>query len=129
MSPFSLPNKGQRASLLHAALAIGLSLVGAVAGAQAQPKRSPVPDPADPAAQVPAIAHTSSLARYRRLQEGAGTTWPEANAQVQRIGGWRAYARETAPPDQAQPALADPARSTQPQGHGHHKHHGKHSQR
>ena len=52
------------------------------------------PDPADPNAVVPTIAHRSALTDYRRLGEDTVGSWRDANSNVERIGGWRAYARE-----------------------------------
>jgi len=56
------------------------------------------PDATDAAAAVPAVVHRSSLAQYRRYAEQPVLSWREANELVNRIGGWRAYAREAAAP-------------------------------
>ncbi len=61
-------------------------------------------DPLDPQARVPAAAYTSALSTYRRLGEDKPVPWKEANETVNRIGGWRAYAREAQRPDAAAPA-------------------------
>lgn len=72
--------------------------------AQAQPVRS-APDPLDPKAVVPPAQHRSPMASYRPLAEAPVGSWKEANERVNRIGGWRAYAREAAQPASA-PASA-----------------------
>lgn len=84
-------------------LALLLGLASALAQAQPQaraeaPAASPAarPDPLNPQAAVPALAHTSSFAAYRRHAEAEPIGWREANDTVARIGGWRAYAREAA---------------------------------
>jgi hypothetical protein len=67
-------------------------------------------DPADARARVPKAEAPSALSKYRRLDEAPATPWREANEQVLRIGGWRAYAREAAQP--ATPASAPRGAST-----------------
>jgi len=66
-------------------------------------------DPADARTPVPRAEAPRALDAYRRLDEAAATPWREANDQVLRIGGWRAYAREAAQP--AQPAPPAPPAS------------------
>ena len=104
-------------------------------------------DPLDPKAKVPALVYESSLARFRPYGEAKPIAWREANDTVNRIGGWRAYAREAqqadapgeqvpltqAPPTQApqaQPPKAQPPKAQPPKeagkppaapGHGGHK--------
>lgn len=72
--------------------------------AQAQPS-APAPDPLDPKAAVLPAQHRSAMAGYRPLAETPVGSWKEANERVNRIGGWRAYAREAAQPASA-PASA-----------------------
>ncbi len=72
--------------------------------AQAQPN-VPAPDPIDAKAAVPPAQHRSPMASYRPLAESPVGSWKEANERVNRIGGWRAYAREAAQPASA-PASA-----------------------
>ena len=76
--------------------------------AQAQPAR-PVSDPLDPKAAVPPAQHRSAMSGYRPLAEAPVGLWKEANERVNRIGGWRAYAREAAAPAAAAPAASAPA--------------------
>ena len=98
-----------------------LALLAALPLAQAQPAPSR-PDPLDAQAQVPPAVHTSPLATYRRLGDDRRVPWPEANATVNRIGGWRAYAREAQQPADAASATpkgAPPAPASARSGHRH----------
>lgn len=102
-------------------LLIGLLAAAFLNQAQAQPKAQPSgpaasapaarPDPLDAQARVPAAVHSSALAGYRRLGDDRRVDWKEANETVNRIGGWRAYAREAQQPD---PAASAPAGSPRP---------------
>lgn len=75
------------------------------AAALAQAPTPPRPDPADAKATAPALQHRSALAGYRRFDaEPPPLAWREANDRVERIGGWRAYAREASAPAPAAPA-------------------------
>jgi hypothetical protein len=65
---------------------------------------APRPDPADPAASAPKLQHRSSLADYKRHAEPPASDWKAANQTVERVGGWRAYAREAAPGAASAPA-------------------------
>jgi hypothetical protein len=106
----------------------------AVAGAAFQPGLCHAgPDPLDPKAEVPAQRYESSLAGYRRSGEAKPIGWREANDTVNRIGGWRAYAREAQQPDPAagtKPApvaveapAPQPAPTPKSSGQSGHKHH------
>ena len=98
-----------------------LALLAALPLAQAQPAPSR-PDPLDAQAQVPPAVHTSPLATYRRLGDDRRVPWPEANATVNRIGGWRAYAREAQQPADAAsatPKAAAPVPAPARSGHRH----------
>jgi len=85
-------------------------------------------DPLDAAASVPSGRHESALKSYRRFDEVQAVPWQQANDTVERIGGWRGYAREAnpAPPaasaGQASPASAPRDEPKAPSGHGGHKH-------
>lgn len=86
-----------------------------------------LPDPADPAARVPAASYRSAFAGYRPMKDEPPTDWREANEAVARAGGWRALLREAQAPDETP---ADPARNVAPAkpaqgGHGMHHQHGK----
>jgi hypothetical protein len=82
------------------------TLIHPFAHAQGAAVRTARADPLDAQARVPAITHVSPLARYRRLGDDPRVDWTEANQTVNRIGGWRAYAREAQQPDPAVPAPA-----------------------
>jgi hypothetical protein len=94
------------------ALAWGLLLALAQAqslGAPASAARSPGGVDTAPTAQDGAWRYVSVLGQYQPYVEQAIASWPEANATVQRIGGWRAYAREIQAPAAAPaPAGATP---------------------
>lgn len=77
-------------------LALGALLL-ALGSVQAQ-NTAPAtrPDPLNAQAAVPAPVYSSSLASYRRHADAEPIGWREANDNVARIGGWRAYARESA---------------------------------
>lgn len=99
-------------------------LCAAAAAAQSQPaKPAPRPDPLDAAAAVPAAVHLSSFANYRRLRADDPIGWRQANDEVARIGGWRAYAREAQRPEAAAsgPAAQAAKPMPMPAGHGGHK--------
>jgi hypothetical protein len=90
----------------------------------AQPARDRA-DPLDAAASVPAARHESALKSYRRFDEAQAVPWRQANDTVERIGGWRSYARDTgaaAAASAAQPASAPRSEPKAPSGHGGHKH-------
>ena len=87
-----------------------------IAQAQNAPSRAERPDPLDPQARVPAAAYPSALATYRRLGDDKPVPWKEANATVNRVGGWRAYAREAQQPEPA--ASTSPARTAAPSASG-----------
>lgn len=65
------------------------------------------PDPLDAKASVPPLTYRSSLPMARASEADRPITWREANETVNRIGGWRSYAREAqaAPPSPEVPAL------------------------
>jgi len=62
-----------------------------------------------------ALGYTSVFAHYKGYSDQAVQSWRDANERVGQIGGWRAYARETA---------AQPSSSTSPAANprlGHHE--------
>ena len=97
--------------LLHASAWALLFLATLPASAQAV--RGARPDPLDAAADVPRTSHESAFKAYRRLGDTPPTPWKQANDTVERIGGWRAYAREAdparAPADAASAPTPSPA--------------------
>lgn len=60
-----------------------------------QPSALARPDPRDASAAVPPLVHTPAHARRPALAASGAVTWRDANDEVGRLGGWRAYARES----------------------------------
>jgi hypothetical protein len=82
-----------------------------------------------PVAAPPAFK--SAFEGYRRFDDTKLVPWRESNDLVGRIGGWKAYARESAGADTAPasaPAASTPASGAAHKGHMHHHpgHHGGH---
>lgn len=125
-SPFRL---GWSRGISVVTLLAAASLIHPIAHAQGAPGRTERADPLDPGARVPAITHASPLASYRRLGDDKRVAWSEANRTVNRIGGWRAYAREAQQPEPAASAPAAPGTAAPAAapgaapGHGGHKMH------
>lgn len=84
------------------------------------------PDPLDPQARVPATIYRSPLAGFGRLGDDKRVPWQEANATVNRIGGWRTYAREAQQPEPAASAPGSGAAASAGGGARGHGGHGKH---
>ena len=61
------------------------------------------------------LGYQSVLGRYQGYVASDITSWPKANATVQGIGGWRAYAKEIEADKLGQPQPAEVA----PAGHSH----------
>ena len=102
-------------------------LAAALSHAQNAPGRAERADPLDAKATVPAATYASPLAGYRRLGDDKRVSWKDANETVNRIGGWRAYAREAQQPDTAGSAPAAgtapaPSAVAAPAHAGHKKH-------
>jgi hypothetical protein len=110
------PNDGRsdvRAANPSCAAAMSLSLIlcAAILPAQAQTataKAGPA-DPTDSRASVPGVQYSSTLARYRPIQETPPVSWRQANEKANQAGGWRAYAREKAEADDRPAGPAAPA--------------------
>lgn len=122
-----------RVAVACAALAVALSAtVHAQTAAQAPRPTALTPraDPADARSEVPRIAYRSPMQGYRPYADTEPAPWVETNNTVNRIGGWRVYAKEARQPDAPEaPAAAsapasmpnrDAARP-QPAGHQGHK--------
>jgi hypothetical protein len=113
MNPRRIP--ARRGSSLRALVA---ALIWLPAAAAARP------DPLDPEAPVPPLTHASALTAAPSLSETPVGSWREANDTVNRIGGWRAYAREAKPPESLPPAATGTPAAVAPAkpaaGHGHH---------
>jgi hypothetical protein len=78
------------------------------------------PDPSSPGASVPAAAYRSTLSGYQRYQDQPAGSWKEANDTVNRVGGWRVYAREANQPE-VPSAAASAAKPASAPGHAGHK--------
>jgi hypothetical protein len=119
-----------RTRLSWASMAVALMPLAFCLGAQAQSHTHTTrPDPLDPKASVPAVFYESSLMAPRLMAENP-PSWRQANDTVNRIGGWRAYAREAQQPNAA---AVPPASKTSPPMPGHHEkqppmHHGHRGQ-
>lgn len=117
----------RRLGWLRGLFALTLLAAASAAQSQGQASRPERPDPLDAQAPVPAAAYQSPLSGYRRLGEDKPVPWRAANETVNRIGGWRAYAREAQQPE---PAASTPAGRAAPAAapatapaHGGHKAH------
>jgi hypothetical protein len=75
------------------------SVLAPATGADTPPPRPARADPLDPQAPVPPVVHRSAFDGYRRFEPGSRVPWPVANETVNRLGGWRHYAREAAQPE------------------------------
>ena len=104
-----------RRALAPCVAACLLAQAGTAAAQAAPAKPARLPDPTDARQPVPPLVHRSALAPAPAALDAPPIAWPAANAQVGRIGGWRAYAREAA----AAPASA-PTPATGAHGHHHH---------
>lgn len=107
---------------LRVLLPLWLLVATAVAPAQGTSgtsARTERADPLDAQARVPAAGYQSALSSYRRLGEDRPVDWRQANQTVNRIGGWRAYARQAQQPEAAASATSAPVA---PARGGHHRH-------
>jgi hypothetical protein len=93
-----------------------LLAAASIAQAQGTQRRAEQADPLDAQARVPAVTHRSPLAAYHRLGDHKPVSWKEANETVNRIGGWRAYAREAQQPEPAASAPAARGSTAPPPG-------------
>jgi hypothetical protein len=84
-----------------------VALLAVLPMAAATQTAAPRPNPLDAKAPTAPLTYRSSLGDYRRFDaDSPATGWREANDVVERIGGWRAYAREANAPE---PAASAPA--------------------
>lgn len=82
-----------------------------------------LPDPADPAARVPAASYRSAFEGYRPMADAPVSDWREANDAVAKAGGWRALAREAQAPDEKPAAPSQKAAPAKPAAGGNGMHH------
>ena len=52
-----------------------------------------------PVATIETLKYSSVFKNYQPYSEESITSWQKANATVDKIGGWKAYAKEAAQPD------------------------------
>lgn len=101
--------------------ALALALLGsATVLALAQPRSTsahPAADPLHAAAPLPPPDVGPAWADYRRHAEPPRRDWKDANAEVGRIGGWRAYAREAQRTLAPAPAASNPVGRPAHAGH------------
>lgn len=90
-----------------------LAALSTAANAQVQ-TRPAASDPLDAQAAVPPARHVSAMSAYRTLAETPVGSWKDANERVNRIGGWRVYAREAAQPAPTAPAASAPGAPAAP---------------
>lgn len=74
---------------------------------------TPVADRVEPTAQGQFRPNESAFRTYQPFVDQPVLSWPQANAQVQAIGGWRAYAKEVYRARAAKP-LSQPGQSSKP---------------
>ncbi|MBK7686881.1 MAG: hypothetical protein IPJ25_13455 [Rhodocyclaceae bacterium] len=55
--------------------------------------------------------YRSVFAQYQGYSEQPLTAWSDTNDVVQKIGGWRVYAREARLPDAVEKAVATPSKT------------------
>jgi len=106
--------------------AVAVLLLGPLTLAHAQrpadtPHRA---DPLDAGTPVPSVVYHSPLMGYRGMSTETPTPWVEANETVNRIGGWRAYARQAQQPEATPDGAANrtPAPSAPAAGGAHSGH-------
>jgi hypothetical protein len=101
---------------------VALAMLIAVVPALAQSRRTPGA-PQDSAVDVPHAEYRSSLREYRRYVEPqAPAAWRDSNETVNRIGGWREYAREASEaPSSNAPAASSPSVRDAAKGHAGHE--------
>jgi len=112
----------------HFSWLLSLAAATVAAAAVAQSPHAPAPGTGTHAAPAP-LPYRGPLAGYRQFSDEKVVSWQEANDTVGRIGGWRAYARESQQPGAAAPVspgntVTAPAPAPAPAaGHGGHANH------
>lgn len=90
---------------------LALVALGATA-ASAQPRAEVAPSLALP--------YRSVFDGYQRFNEQPLASWSQSNATVEKIGGWRVYAKEARQPDTSDSAKKPAAPNPKPGGHDAH---------
>lgn len=76
-----------------------LTLTFAQAQTPSNAKKPQQVDPANADAPVPALLYGSSFTDYMPLSEEPVAAWKSSNDLAAKIGGWRAYGKESLHPD------------------------------
>ena len=131
MSYFSSQLAPRAAALLMGVLALGASAQtphNHAAMTEMKPAAAPTTAVAPVAPATPSsspLRYESVFARYQSYRDEKTGSWREANETVDRIGGWRAYAKEAQQPDSVAPiapitpTLPEP-KTTKPNPHAGH---------
>ena len=116
MSYFSSQLAPRAAALLIGVLALGASAQtphNHAAMTEMKPAAAPTTAVAPATPSSSPLRYQSVFARYQSYRDEKTGSWREANETVDRIGGWRAYAKEAQQPDAGVPST--PVAPTQPQ--------------
>ena len=93
--PFPTPRQAPwRLLTLSAALFAAATAPGLLMAAETVSGPGPAADPLDATAAVAPLHYRSAFSSYRPLGQTTVRDWKEVNQEVNRLGGWRAYARE-----------------------------------
>ena len=71
-----------------------LAVLGAFAQPTLPPQQSPVPAASVTTTQANTTPYRSALENYQPFADEKVLPWKQSNETVDRIGGWRAYAKE-----------------------------------
>lgn len=96
-----------RITELMTRLTLALAALAATSVAQAEPAASRP----DAAALPTKLQYRSAISAYQGYIDQPVQSWREANDQVGRIGGWRAYAKEKPETDKVKQAPEHPVNS------------------
>lgn len=104
--------------------ALVLITLGAMS-AQAQPQAATTAPQAAAMSAEAALPYQSVFDAYQKFSDEPVAPWPQTNATVEKIGGWRVYAKEARQSDAADQAAtpksdAKPAASPKTGAHGDH---------
>ena len=90
--------------------AVGLTLLFFAANALAQTphNHAAMPEAKPAAVSASALRYESVFARYQSYRDEKTGSWRDANETVDRVGGWRAYAKEAQQPEATAPAKPNP---------------------
>ncbi len=96
-----------------------MSVLLTVAFAHAQPMPGAVPTaPVSSASTATPLQYFSIFTQYQPFKEQPLLPWREANDAVEKIGGWRFYAKEAQQADAAGKPAGPPAGTDPHAGHG-----------